>query len=167
MSKIFLSLAAALLFSLPTTSIGAESPSDGPSSPDIQVLLGSIRANRKALLAASLGLSADEAVKFWPVYDRYQQEMEPIGDRIAALVEDYTEHFTNLSNEKALQLTEDYLAAEADRMKIRRNFLAEFAKVVPGRTAARFYQIENKMDAVLRYELASTIPVVEDKGGTE
>jgi hypothetical protein len=28
---------------------------------------------------------------------------------------------------------------------------------------ARFYQIENKMDAILRYDLAATIPVIDEK----
>ena len=46
---------------------------------------------------------------------------------------------------------------------MRRTYLDEFAKVLPGRTVARFYQIENKMDAVLRYDLAATIPVVDEK----
>jgi hypothetical protein len=32
---------------------------------------------------------------------------------------------------------------------------------LPGRKVMRFYQIENKIDAVLRYELAASIPVVE------
>ena len=40
--------------------------------------------------------------------------------------------------------------------------MAEFAKVLPGRTVARFYQIENKMDAVLRFDLAEAIPVIEE-----
>jgi hypothetical protein len=74
-------------------------------------------------------------------------------------------HFRGLSNEKALQLTGDYLAAEADRLQVRRAYLAEFAKILPGRAVARFYQIENKMDAVLRYDLAATIPVVEPQSG--
>jgi hypothetical protein len=56
----------------------------------------------------------------------------------------------------------DYLAAEADRVAVRRTYLPEFAKVLPGRTVARFYQIENKMDAVIRYDLAATIPVIDE-----
>jgi len=39
--------------------------------------------------------------------------------------------------------------------------------VVPGRKLVRFYQIENKMDAVLRYELAAEIPVVEEKASSK
>ena len=84
---------------------------------------------------------------------------------MAALVEDYIAHFGDLSNDKALQLTGDYLAAEADRLQVRRAYLSEFAKILPGRTVARFYQIENKMDAILRYDLVGTIPVVEPASG--
>jgi len=58
---------------------------------------------------------------------------------------------------------QDYLAAEAERAQVRSAYLGEFAKILPGRTVARFYQIENKMDAVLRYDRAATIPVVDEK----
>jgi len=167
MSKTRLLLAAALLCCAPTSTVGAaEVPSRAPSQANIELLRDTIRANRKALIAANLGLSDDEAVKFWPIYDRYQTEMSAIGDRVAALIEDYITHFRDLSNEKALQLTEEYLAAEADRLQVRRRYIAEFAKILPGRTVGRFFQIENKMDAVLRYDLASTIPVVEASSGT-
>jgi len=130
------------------------------------VLLDTIRANRKALVAVNLELSPEEAAKFWPLYERYQKEISATGDRVVAIVDDYTATFRDLSNDKALQLMENYLAAEAERIQVRRTYLAEFAKVLPGRTLARFYQIENKMDAVLRYDMAATIPVVDEKRGT-
>jgi hypothetical protein len=130
------------------------------------VLLDTIRANRRALVAVNLELSPEEAAKFWPLYERYQKEISATGDRVVAIVDDYTATFRDLSNDKALQLMENYLAAEAERIQVRRTYLAEFAKVLPGRTLARFYQIENKMDAVLRYDMAATIPVVDEKRGT-
>ena len=64
-----------------------------------------------------------------------------------------------------MKLVDDYLAVEADRVKVKRAYLDEFAKALPGRKVARFYQIENKMDAVIRYDLAATIPVVEEESG--
>jgi hypothetical protein len=66
-----------------------------------------------------------------------------------------------MPDDKAMKLADDYLSAEGDRVKIRRTYLDQFAKVLPGRKVVRFYQIENKMDAVLRYDLAREIPVVE------
>jgi predicted metallopeptidase len=111
----------------------------------------------------NLGLSDEEAARFWPVYDRYQKESNAIGDRLVAVIEDYSENFRQLSNEKAMQIVENYLAIETDRVAVRRAYLDDFAKVLPGRTLARFYQIENKLDAVIRYDLAATIPVLDEK----
>ncbi len=141
---------------------GAE---DAPQA-EPEILLNTIRANRKALVTVNLEMSPEEANEFWPLYDRYQKEISAIGDRVVAIVEEYTTTFRDLSNDRALQLMESYLAAEAERLQVRRTYLGEFAKVLPGRTVARFYQVENKMDAVLRYDLAATIPVVEEKPGT-
>jgi hypothetical protein len=61
-----------------------------------------------------------------------------------------------------MKLADDWLSAEGDRVKVRREYLEQFGKTLPGRKVVRFYQIENKMDAVLRYDLASAIPVVEE-----
>ena len=130
---------------------------------NLDVLVNAIRSNRKALVAVNLKLTDEEATKFWPVYDRYQQEINAIGDRLVGVIQDYTTNFSNLSDDKAMKLVDDYLAVEADRVKVRRAYVDEFAKALPGRKVARFYQIENKMDAVIRYDLAATIPVVEEE----
>jgi len=128
---------------------------------NLDILLDTIRANRKALVAANLTLTDEEAGKFWPLYDRYQGELNAVQDRAVKIIEDYSASFKNMPDDKAMKLADDYLSAEGDRVKIRRTYLDQFAKVLPGRKVVRFYQIENKMDAVLRYDLAREIPVVE------
>jgi hypothetical protein len=128
----------------------------------LEILRDSIRANRKALVAANLTLSDEEAVKFWPLYERYQSALKDVQDRLVKVTEEYIEGFPDISNEKAMTLIEEYLSVEEDRAKVRRAYLGEFTATLPGRKVARFYQIENKMDAVLRYDLAAAIPVVEE-----
>jgi hypothetical protein len=128
---------------------------------NLDILLDTIRANRKALVAANLTLTDEEAGKFWPLYDRYQGELNAVQDRAVKIIEDYSASFKNMPDDKAMKLADDYLSAEGDRVKIRRTYLDQFAKVLPGRKVVRFYQIENKMDAVIRYDLAREIPVVE------
>ena len=61
-----------------------------------------------------------------------------------------------------MQLVQDYLAVEMDRLGLRQRYLEPFSAVLPSPKVLRFYQIENKIDAVLRYELAGTIPVIEE-----
>jgi len=166
MLKIRLLLAAAVILVLSAGALRAAQPPTGQAAEaNLDVLVDAIQSNRKALVAVNLKLTDDEAAKFWPVYDRYQKEINAIGDRLVGVIQDYTANFSDLSNEKAMKLVDDYLAVEADRVKVKRTYVDEFAKALPGRKVTRFYQIENKMDAVIRYNLAATIPVVEEERG--
>ncbi len=154
MSRRILLLAAWLAF-------GALPPAAGATPPEeIELLLGTIRANREALIEVNLGLDPEERARFQPVYESYQKEIGGVQERVFGVLEEYVGSFDTLSDDQAKSLIERFLAAEEDRARIRHAYLPKFEAVLPGRKVARFYQIENKMDAVLRYELAARIPVV-------
>ena len=167
-SKMRMSIAISLVLGL--LAVGPAARAKEPAAAttadtaSLQALLDAVRSNRKALVATNLELTDDEAAKFWPVYDKYQGEMAAIGDRFATLLQDYAAKFTSASDDEAMKLVNDYIGLENDRVTVRRNYVPEFAKTLPGRKVARLYQIENKMDALIRYDLASTIPVIEEKG---
>jgi hypothetical protein len=164
MTKIRLALALSLIVGVCAATLRAEPPATGQAEEaSLEVLLNSIRANRKAMVAVNMNLTDEEAAKFWPVYDRYQKEISANGDRALAVIQDYAASFKDASDEKAKKLLEDYLAAEADRVQVKRTYIPEFSAILPGRKLARLYQIENKMDAVIRYDLASTIPVIDEE----
>ncbi len=127
----------------------------------IEILRDSLRTNKKAIVDVNLALSDAEARAFWPVYDRYQKDLAAVQDRLVQVIEDYRTNFGSVTDEQASKLVEDYLAIERDRAEVRRAFLKPISQALPGRKVMRFYQIENKIDAVLRFELAATIPVVE------
>jgi hypothetical protein len=166
MSKIRVLLVSALILGLSAASARAAAAAGGESeNASVDALLSAIRANRKALVAVNLKMTDDEAAKFWPIYDSYQKEMNAIGDRLVAVLGDYGKNFHDMTDDKATKILDDYLTLEAERVKVRRAYVEQFAKALSGRKLARFYQIENKMDAVIRYEMAKTIPVVEEEGG--
>jgi hypothetical protein len=129
---------------------------------NLDILRDTIRGNKKALVAANLVLTEPEAAQFWPLYESYETELKGVNDRLVKIIEDYTTHYRELSDAQAGKLAADYLAVEEDRAKVRRTHFTDFTKVLPGKKAARFYQIENKMDAIIRYDLAAHIPVVEE-----
>jgi hypothetical protein len=166
MSKIRIVLALSLILGAFAAAPHAEQPGDGEATEaSLDALLDAMRSNRKAVVAVNLKLTDEEAAKFWPVYDRYQKEINTMGDRLVGVIGEYTASFPDFSNEKAMKIVEDYLAIEADRVKVRRAYVPNFAAILPGRKVARLYQIENKMDAVIRYDLAATIPVIEEESG--
>ena len=127
----------------------------------VDILADTIQANRKAMVAANLRLEDAEAKEFWPVYDRYQKDLALVNDRVVGIIGDYSKGFATMSDENAAQLIARFLAVEQERAELRQKYLGAFSGVLPGRKVARLYQIENKMDAVVRFDLARAIPVIE------
>lgn len=152
--------AIVLLFVLVFTAAPAWSGSADEAS--FEILRDTIRANKKSLVAASMTLTDAESDAFWPLYDRYEAEIKAVNDRLVKVLDTYTKDYRKLTDDEAKKLSEEYLSVEEDRASIRRKYFGEFTKVLPGKKAARFYQIENKMNAVIRYDLAREIPVIEE-----
>jgi Spy/CpxP family protein refolding chaperone len=151
-------MATALLFVVATGAQAADT-----AQTEMDIVRESIRADKKALVATNLELTEAQAKAFWPVYDRYQKDLVDVQSRLFEVIQEYAAIGDKLTDDEAKALIERYLKAEEDRAKVRRSYLAELSKAVPGRTVARFYQIENKIDAVVRYETAAAIPLVATK----
>lgn len=126
----------------------------------LEALVNAIQANKKAVVAVNLDLEDAEAKAFWPLYDQYQDDLDGLRDRFVGLVRDYVTNYETMDDAFAQQLVVDSLAIEQDRIALRQKYLKPFAEILPGRKVARFYQLENKMRAVIRYELAREIPVL-------
>ena len=129
----------------------------------LEILLGTLRSNRKALVAVNLALTDDEARSFWPVYDRYEEDLAAIQDRLLAVIREYAANRTSMSDEEAEQLVGEYLRVEREHAALREAYLKPISEALPGVKVMRFYQIENKIMAILRYDLAATIPVVPEE----
>jgi hypothetical protein len=84
-----------------------------------------------------------------------------LGDRFVLLIDDYTENFDSMDDAQAQKIVEEYLGLENERAALRRKYFRPLSEALPGRKVARFYQFENKVDAVLRYRLAQSIPVID------
>jgi len=148
-----------ILFALCVVSAASANEADDV---DLDLLVSTLQANKKALVAVNMDLDDAEAKSFWPLYDRYQSDLGAISARFAGIVERYTANFTTMTNEEADELLEDFLDVEVERAEVRKKYRKPFSEILPGRKLVRFYQIENKIHAVLRYELASNIPVIEE-----
>lgn len=155
-TRTILIAAVPLALVLMTSTARGEDPA--PNTMDI--VREAVRADKKALVASNLTLSEAEAKAFWPIYDRYQKDLFDVQTRLVEVISEYAATQDKLTDDSARGLIERYLAVEEERAKVRRSYVDELSKVVPGRTLARFYQIENKIDAVVRYELAAEVPLV-------
>ena len=143
----------ALMYSF---AVAQDKPSD-----DMQILIEKIKADKKLLVAENMQLSEAEAKKFCPVYDQFQNELFILRVRSLKLIENYAENYKSMTNEIAKKLLDEYMTIEGLRQKVREAYLPKFRKVLPEIKVARYYQIENKISALVTYELAKQIPLVK------
>jgi DNA-directed RNA polymerase subunit F len=136
--------------------ISQEKPAD-----NMQVVLEKIRADKKLLVAENMQLTEAEAKAFWPVYDQYQNELFLLRTRTAKLIKDYAEAYDKMTNDTAKKLLDELVSIEALGPKLRQTYLPKFRKVLPETKVVRYYQIENKINAALMYELAANIPLMK------
>ena len=115
---------------------------------------------RKAVVTRGLQLTGQESTDFWPIYDEYTAEKKRINDRLIKVITDYAANFESLSDELATSLVNDSMKVQSDLLKVRKKYLKKFKKVLPPKTLARFYQIENKLDAVANLNMARGIPLI-------
>ena len=129
----------------------------------VQQLQADVRNDRQKLVAENLPLSEGEARAFWPVYNSYAADLAKTGDRRASLIAAYASNFESMDNTKASAFMKDYLGMEEERVKVRKKYADQATKVLGAQKAARWMQIETKLDAIINLGLASEIPLVPIK----
>jgi hypothetical protein len=128
---------------------------------NMQIVREKVRADKKLFVAANMELTEAEAKAFWPVYEKYQNELFLLRSRTAKLINDYADAYKDMSDEKATALLNELIKIEALGAKVKKAYLPKFQKVLPAKKVARYYQIEQKIQAALYYELAVQIPLVQ------
>lgn len=138
-------------------------PAAAQTASDMQILADKVRADKKLVVAANMQLTDAEAKNFWPVYDAYQLDLQKVNQRLGALIKDYANEYNKgaVSDETAKKLISEMLAVEDAELKLKRSYVPRLQKVIPGVKVARYMQVENKIRAVIRYELAANIPLVQ------
>ncbi len=133
-----------------------EKPAD-----DMELIREKVRADKKLLVSTNMELTEAEAEKFWPIYDRYQVGLDRLVDRQLEIIQTFARNYESMSNPIAKQLLEDYLLLEDDRFALRQSYLPKFREVFSERKVARYYQIENKIQAIIDLDLAANVPLVQ------
>jgi hypothetical protein len=154
---LFLMLVSALTITLPA--VAAQKPADG----DMQILLQKVKADKKLLVAVNMKLSDAEAKKFWPVYDAYQVELGKLNKRVIMLIQAYADDYNNnsMTDEKSKKIVTEMISIDEAEVAMKKAFVPKLYKVIPAIKAARYLQIENKIRAAVRYEIAAAVPLVE------
>lgn len=127
---------------------------------DLALLRRDLRADKKQLIALNLPLTAEEATKFWPVYDEYVGEMAKVNDQFYAVIKEYAANQKTLTDAQASSMINQWAAIQVKQAQMRQKYIPIVEKVIPSRKAALFFQIDRRLYALMDLQVASQIPLV-------
>ena len=129
---------------------------------NMQILRDKLKADKKLLVASNMELTESEAKGFWPIYDEYQKELQKLNQRLGKVLESYADdnRGKSLTDDKAKKLIDEAVSIEQAEANIKSRFAPKLSKVLPVKKVARYLQIENKIRAVVRYDIAQGVPLV-------
>jgi hypothetical protein len=132
-----------------------------PSDEDIKLFRKDVRSLKKQIIAANMDLSDAEAQQFWPIYDRYTAELVTITDTKYALLKEYAQNYTTMTNEQAESYIKGRAAVEESIMHLRLRYLPIFRSVLTGKATALFFQMDWRLGLIMDLQLASQTPLVD------
>jgi hypothetical protein len=139
---------------------GARPSTNEDITSEVELTRAAIQVRRQALVAAAMDLEGREAESFWPLYRDYRVDMAKVNDRYVKLLVAYLEAYDSLTDEAAGRLVDEYLGIERARNGIKAAYVPRFSKIMPVKKVARFFQVDNKLDAVIQAEMAQMIPLI-------
>ena len=144
---------AAIAFSASTLAASAPTVNEKVSDlePAIKMMREEAGQDRRDIVKANMLLTETEATKFWPIYDAYRDARNKVADRKVKLITDFAANKDSMAEDEAARLT---------KIQVKETYVAKMSKVLSSRTVARFFQIDQKLDAIVDAGLAANIPLM-------
>ena len=160
--KIFLCFVLTLAFTAASSNVFAqkETTTGVDVEKDLELLRRDLRSEKKQLIALNVTLTDAEATKFWPVYDQYVAEMAKHNDEFYGLIKEYAANQKTLTDEQAGSLIKRWADVQVKQAQTRQKYIPIVEKVIPGRKAALFFQIDRRLYALMDLQVASQIPLL-------
>ncbi len=128
----------------------------------IQLLRADLSAKSAQIVRETMQLNDQQAAIFWPIYRQYSAEQSKlIADKLA-IVNDYANNFSTMTDEKADQLAQQTIQLDEKRMALREKYYATMKKALSPIVAVRFFQVEHQLQLIVDLQIASNLPIIEE-----
>ncbi len=120
-----------------------------------------LKTEKKAAIAEGMELSDTEITPFWELYNEYNSKLSQTQNQRVALIKNFAQNYESMTDEKADEIMKSFFKYQQEIVKLRKSYYSRFKKILPSSKAARYFQLENKIQALVDAELAMQIPLIE------
>lgn len=157
--------AAALVISFAMCGAMAQTSTAAPDQTgidsDIALLRADLQTAKTAIITDTMKFTDDQSKAFWPLYREYSTKQQAIGDQRIALIKDYANQYTTMTDDQADALEGRLVKFEEARAKLAQSYYPKFKKALGAKQAVKFYQVENRLRLVGDLQIASAVPIIQ------
>jgi len=126
----------------------------------MEVQRAALKTEKKAVVADAMQLSENESPAFWNLYNEYNDKMYSVNTKLYHLIKEFAENYDTMTDEKALQITSEAFKYDQELLNLKKQYFKKFQKVLSGKQVLRYFQVENKIKAIIDAQIASEIPLL-------
>jgi len=108
-----------------------------------------VTSEKIAFFTEKIGLTPDEAEKFWPIYNTYWKKKNAIIEERQNKMSYYSNHIKELSNSQMENLADDYIRQEVQKAQLLQEYHEKFKKILPIEKVMKIYKADYQFKAYL------------------
>jgi Spy/CpxP family protein refolding chaperone len=140
---------------------GTGAPPNNIKDQDIEMLRADLRSQRKQIVAQNMTLTADEATKFWPIFDQYRKEAIKPNDERWAVIKDYATNYDTMTDAQAQEYIRRETEVDQQLLALRMKYVPVFEKAISPKKTALWYQIDRRIDVLINLQFSALIPMLD------
>ena len=139
------------------------SAADSTADQQLALLRRDIRSIKTQLIAANLTLTDSEATEFWQMFEQYSADTDKISETRAAIIKEYSDEYGTLTDDQADNLIRRWLDTDIEPAKLRQRYVPIFLRILPGKKAATFFQLDRRISLMIDIQLTSQLPLAQSQ----
>ncbi len=126
----------------------------------IEVVRSVLKTEKKAVIAEVMELTEAESGPFWELYNEYDFELSKVQNIRLNAIKEYADEYGILNDEKADALWSEVMDFKTASLKLEKAYYKKFKKILPAAKAAKYFQAENKIEAMVAASIAAQVPMI-------
>jgi hypothetical protein len=126
----------------------------------INLLRSNVGQQKAEIMGSMMALDADQAAKFWPIYNEYDGQLKKVNDLRVANMQEYARNYDRMTDAKADELIHNALKYRRQRSDLLAKYYERVKASLGPVQAARFVQIEEQLLTIIDLKIASALPVM-------
>ena len=121
--------------------------------------LEKLNAYKIAFFTRRMNLTSQEAEKFWPVYNEFQDKRNSIQTERQALNRNFNQNELNMTEKELIEAGDKHVSLQVQEASLAQEYHKKFKEILAPAKIIRLYQAENQYRLQLLNELKNNQPL--------